>query len=72
MKTQLNKKITVNKDTIDCEEKMTIDRILKIMNYTFRMLVVKVNGELISKESYKTKIIPENAEVQIIHLIAGG
>jgi len=51
---------------------MTVDRILKIMNYTFRMLVVKVNGELISKESYKTKIIPENAEVQVIHLIAGG
>ncbi len=35
---------------------MTIDRILKIMNYSFRMLVVKVNGELISKESYKTKL----------------
>ena len=51
---------------------MTIDRILKIMNYTFRMIVVKVNDELVKKESYKTKVVPENAEVQIIHLIAGG
>jgi thiamine biosynthesis protein ThiS len=72
MKNPIKKKITVNKETIDWEENMTIDRILKIMNYSFRMIVAKVNGELISKENYKTKIIPENAEVQIIHLIAGG
>ena len=51
---------------------MTIDKILKIMNYTFKMIVVKVNDELVKKESFNTKAVPENAEVQIIHLIAGG
>jgi sulfur carrier protein len=68
----MNKKITVNQETIDWEENLTIDRVLKIMNYTFKMIVVKVNGELVKKEDYDTKIIPEGAEVQIIHLIAGG
>jgi thiamine biosynthesis protein ThiS len=68
----MNKTITVNQETIDWEENLTIDRILKIMNYTFKMIVVKVNGELVKKEDYDTKIIPEGAEVQIIHLIAGG
>jgi sulfur carrier protein len=68
----MNKTIKVNQETIDWEENLTIDRVLKIMNYTFKMIVVKVNGELVKKEDYNTKIIPEGAEVQIIHLIAGG
>jgi sulfur carrier protein len=68
----MDKTITVNQETIDWEENLTIDRVLKIMNYTFKMIVVKVNGELVKKEDYDTKIIPEGAEVQVIHLIAGG
>ncbi|MCJ7579503.1 MAG: MoaD/ThiS family protein [Candidatus Aminicenantes bacterium] len=36
------------------------------------MIVVKVNGELVKKENYNTKTIPEGADVQVIHLIAGG
>jgi thiamine biosynthesis protein ThiS len=68
----MNKTIKVNQETIDWEENLTVVRVLKIMNYTFKMIVVKVNGELVKKEDYDTKIIPEGAEVQIIHLIAGG
>ncbi|MBL7083180.1 MAG: sulfur carrier protein ThiS [Candidatus Aminicenantes bacterium] len=68
----MDKKIEVNKEKIDWEENMTVDRILKIMNYTFKMIVVKVNGELVKKDNYNTKIIPEGSDVQVIHLIAGG
>ena len=68
----MNKMITVNKQPVPWEENMTIDRILKIMNYTFRMIVVKVNEELVRRESYGSKAIPENSDVHIIHLIAGG
>ena len=68
----MDKKITVNKEAIDWEEGMTVDRILEIMKYSFKMIVVKVNGELVVKEHYNTKIIPEGAEVQVLHLIAGG
>jgi sulfur carrier protein len=68
----MDKTIKVNKETIEWEENMTVDRILKKMNYTFKMIVVKVNGELVKKENYKTKTIPEGADVQVIHLIAGG
>ncbi len=51
---------------------MTINVILKKMNYTFKMLVVKVNGEIVKKADYSTKIIPVAADVKIIHLISGG
>lgn len=51
---------------------MTITRVLEVMNYTFRMLVVKVNGKLVKREDYKSTYIPEDAEVRVIHLVAGG
>ncbi len=51
---------------------MTLERILDIMNYTFPMLVVKVNGQLIKREDYKSFNIPEAADVKIIHMVAGG
>jgi len=66
------KKITVNNNIIDWEENMTITRILNIMNYTFRMLVVKVNGKLIKKVEYSNYIVTVNADVKVIHLISGG
>ncbi len=51
---------------------MTIERILKVMHYTFRMLVVKVDGRLIKKNEYATTVVPPGAVVEVIHLISGG
>ena len=42
------------------------------MNYTFRMLVVKVNEKLVKRENYKLTVVPEGADVKVIHLVAGG
>ncbi len=66
------KKITVNDNIINWEENMTITRILKIMNYTFRMLVVKVDGNLIKKNEYESTIVSSGADVKVIHLMSGG
>ncbi len=68
----MKKKITVNSQVIDWEEDMTVQRVLDVMKYTFRMLVVKVNGELIKRQDYESTLVPENAVVQVIHLVAGG
>lgn len=51
---------------------MTVERVLEVMNYTFRLLVVKVNEKLVKREDYSTTSIPENADVKVIHLVAGG
>lgn len=66
------KTITVNGHTVDWTEGMTISDVLRIMNYTFRMLVIKIDGKLVPKDSYQTAIVPEGATVHVIHLISGG
>ena len=66
------KKITVNENTLKWEENMNINVILKRMNYTFRMLVVKVDGKLIRKNEYESTIVSPGANVKVIHLMSGG
>ncbi|MCD4817577.1 MAG: sulfur carrier protein ThiS [Candidatus Cloacimonetes bacterium] len=65
-------KITLNNNPFEWKEYLTITEILKIKNYTFRMLIVKINGTLIKKDMYDKTIVPNGADVKIIHLISGG
>lgn len=66
------KQITVNGNTIDWEEGLTISELLVKMRYTFKMLIVKLNGHIIKKDQYATTQVPEDSEVAVIHLISGG
>ncbi len=64
--------ITVNGNTVAWEPGLTVSALLTKMNYTFRMLVVKVNGTLVKKDQYEYTLVPAGAEVAVIHLISGG
>jgi sulfur carrier protein len=64
--------ITVNTDPMPWREGMTIADILKIRNYIFRMIAVQVNGELIKRGTYDKAVVPDGADVQVIHMISGG
>ena len=64
--------ICVNQEEMEWEAGMTIQDVLDRRRYTFPMIVVKVNGELVRKEAYTTYQVPDEADVQVIHLISGG
>ena len=68
----MTNKITINGHQKDWTAGMTVQDALNIMNYTFKMLVVKINGTLVPRNDYTTTTIPEGAEVMVIHLISGG
>ena len=51
---------------------LTVSELLKVKNYTFKMLVIKVNGALVKKSDYETTIISDGDEVMVLHLISGG
>ncbi len=64
--------ITVNSDKLDWYEGITIQNILEIKNYKFKLLVTKINGTLVKRPDYATTTVPDEADVKIIHLISGG
>ena len=64
--------ITVNSDPMPHRPGMTIQDILDERKYIFRMLAVSVNGQVIARKDYKTTVVPDEADVQVIHMISGG
>jgi thiamine biosynthesis protein ThiS len=57
---------------IEWSEGLTVADLLERMNYTFPHIVVFINEEVIPHERYATETIPDGADVQVLHLIAGG
>ena len=41
-------------------------------NFTFKMLIIKINGVLVQKGAYETTAIHEGDDVAVLHLISGG
>ena len=70
-----NKKMTITlnhrTEQIDAES-ISLSQLLKEKNFSFRMLVVKLNGHLIPKENRDQTIVRDGDEVQVIHLMSGG
>lgn len=51
---------------------MTVNELLKAKTFTFKMLVIKINGSLVKKDEYATATIKDNDDVMVLHLVSGG
>ena len=67
MKITLNNRIEI----ID-KEFLTVSELLKERNYSFKMLIVKINGKLIKKDAYEFAEIKDNDNITVLHLVSGG
>jgi len=59
-------------ETLADIEKLTVAELLKVKNFSFKMLVIKINEKLVKKEDYATTTVKDGDNVAIIHLISGG
>lgn len=66
-------KITLNNnpEEFDASE-MSVNDLLIRKNFTFKMLIVKINGRLILKADYGNALVRDGDEVHVLHLISGG
>jgi len=53
-------------------EKMTVNEMLTIRKFTYRMRIVKINGVLIPRDKYDETVIHGGDDVQMIYLMSGG
>ena len=66
-------KITLNNREEEFEaEELTMSELLKIKNYTFHLMITKVNGKLYKKAERDKAIIHDGDNVAVIHMISGG
>ena len=66
--------ITLNNkpECIAEKERITVSELLALKNFTFKFLVVRVNGKAVKAGDYDNQIITDGDHVQVIHLISGG
>jgi sulfur carrier protein len=68
---KMNILLNNNPETFEVQQ-CTVDELLKIKNFTFKMLIVKINGNLVKKEDYSTAFVNDGDDVNVLHLISGG
>ena len=60
-----------NPESIEKDE-ISIAELLLLKNFIFKMLVIKINDNLIRKPDYETTMVKEGDNVMILHLVSGG
>jgi thiamine biosynthesis protein ThiS len=58
-------------ETFDGKE-ISISQLLILKNFIFKMLVIKVNEQVIKKQDYETTIVKDGDNVVVLHLVSGG
>lgn len=51
---------------------MTVRVLLDQKVFTFRHIIVRVNGEYVAEEEYDRHAIKDGDDVMVLHLMAGG
>nr|WP_300095594.1 sulfur carrier protein ThiS [Sedimentibacter sp.] len=64
--------IKVNNRDFQWKPGMTVDDIMKIKKFSWPKIIVKINGQHVEEEDYKTTIVNDGDDVQMLHLLAGG
>jgi thiamine biosynthesis protein ThiS len=59
------------KESVDKNE-ITLAELIEYKKFTFKLLVTKVNGQLIKKDVRSESIIRDGDEVLVLHMISGG
>lgn len=54
------------------KEKISINEMLIIKKFSFKMRIIKVNGILIPEDKYDSTYIHEGDDVQMLYLMSGG
>ena len=61
-----------NREETFSPDSLTITKLLEEKKFSFKMLVIKINGKLIKKGEYETTTVQDGDDVMVLHLISGG
>ncbi len=59
-------------ETIEKHQRITVNQLLELKNFTYKMLMVRVNDSTIKRDDYDKTYIKDGDKVAVIHLMTGG
>ncbi len=67
MKIKLN-----NREEEFAGDKLSVEEIITVKSYVFKMLVVRLNDHLVKKDMYSSTFVKDGDDLKVIHLVSGG
>jgi len=61
-----------NREEIIDRDTLSIEELIQYKNYTFKLLVTKINDQLVKKDDRTTTFIKDGDKVVVLHMISGG
>jgi thiamine biosynthesis protein ThiS len=61
-----------NREEEFSNDSLSVAEMLLLKKFSYKMRIIKINGELISKEKYDSTIIHDGDDVQMLYLMSGG
>jgi len=64
--------IKINTEDSPWHPGMTVRVLLDEKMFTFRHIIVRLNGEFVPEDEYEKQLIQDRDDVLVLHLMAGG
>ncbi|MDP4289686.1 MAG: sulfur carrier protein ThiS [Bacteroidota bacterium] len=53
-------------------DQLTVQELLDLKKFSFKLLIVRINGSIIKKDHFHDALIHDGDDVLVLHLISGG
>lgn len=64
--------IRVGDREVQWQEGMTVSSLLSVLGETFSYAVVRIDDNVVSRPNFDHTLVPDNCQVYLIPLVAGG
>jgi thiamine biosynthesis protein ThiS len=64
--------ITAKGKRLEWHEGLTVRDVLDMLGYNFPSVLVRVNGNIVRRKSWEATVVPDEAEVEVRPIVAGG
>ena len=64
--------ITAKGKKLDWHEGLTVREVLDTLGYNFPSVLVRVNGQIVKRKDWDNSIVPDEADVEVRPIVAGG
>jgi len=64
--------VRVNGREIEWREGMTVADLMRDLGDPYSCAVVRVGGKIVTRPNFHKASVPDNTEVHLLHLVAGG
>ena len=61
-----------NREEVIDRDILTLEELIQYKNFTFKLLVTKINDQLVKKDERKNTFIKDGDKVVVLHMISGG